>query len=312
MAAGKDLPQALTPLEGPLPASLSRAAAESLGPWGERTRALVAAGRVPADVVTGLTLYLLANQARRPRPTGERPKGAVSGGVWVREQFTVHAPMEIGKPLSLRGESARRFTRRGRRYGVNTSQTRDAKGELLATNCTTGLLRYRKDESLPDGEEGLAESELIAPCPDGSRAADNPSLAALRSLSVGDRFEGEPQRVTLEMMRQRDAGRDDNPIHTDPEVARREGLKAPIAGGSHVLAFGLELLMRAWGSEALLYGSHFDVRWKGQTYAETSVTPFAVVEAVGPEEVAVSLEVRGEERIALVCALRIPLGEAAA
>ena len=309
MTTGRNLPQTLAPLVGPLPPGFADAAAESLGAWGEKSRELVAAGWVPADVLMGMTLYLLANQPRRPRPSGERPKGAISGGVWVREQVTVHAPMKIGEPLGVGGESARRFTRRGRRYGVTTSQTRNARGELLVSSCTTGLLLYRKDESLPDGEEGRPEAELTQPSPDASRAADNPALPALRALRVGDRFEGRPQRVTLEMMRRRDADRDENPIHTDPEIARREGLEAPIAGGSHVLAFLLELLMRAWGPEALLFGAHLDVQWKAQTFAGTSVTPFAVVETVAPGEVVLSLEVRGEERVALVGTLRIPLAE---
>jgi acyl dehydratase len=135
----------------------------------------------------------------------------------------------------------------------------------------------------------------------------NPAREKLAGLHVGDRIEGETSLVTLELMRVRDAARDENPIHTDPEVARREGLAAPIAGGSHVLAFLHEALMRAWGREALLYGAHFDVEWKAQTYAGTQVTPSAVVVKVTPELATLSLEVRGEERIAMQGSLQIPL-----
>ena len=38
----------------------------------------------------------LANQPRRPRADGGR-RGAIEGGVWVREQVTLHAPVRIGE-----------------------------------------------------------------------------------------------------------------------------------------------------------------------------------------------------------------------
>jgi acyl dehydratase len=226
----------------------------------------------------------------------------------VREQVTIHRPVRIGQELVVSGESARRFSLRGRRYGVTISQTRDLDGRLLVSNCTTGLLRYRKEEGLADHVEGRDESPLDVPGPDDRAAPDNPARELLRHLRAGRRIEGDASLVTLEMMRVRDAGRDENPIHTDPEVARNEGLRAPIAGGSHVLAFLNEALLRAFGRESLLYGACFDVHWKGQTFAGTRVTPAARVERATADEVALALEVKGEERTALVGSLRIPLG----
>ena len=307
MPKESSLPRQLTPLRGSLPEQLSHSAARSLGAWGKATRELVALGFVPPDVLVGLTLYLLAGQPRVPRSDGEPRKGAVSGGVWVRERVTIHRPVRIGQELVVSGESARRFSLRGRRYGVTSSQARDVDGHLLVSSCTTGLLRYRKEEGLADRAEGRDESALGVPGPDDGSARDNPSRDVLRRLREGQRIEGDASIVTLEMMRVRDAGRDDNPIHTDPEVARREGLRAPIAGGSHVLAFLNEALLRAFGHESLLYGACFDVRWKGQTFAGTHVTPAARVERVTPDEVELALEVQGEERTALVGSLRIPL-----
>ena len=307
MSQSNPLPRAHEPVRGPIPDSIASGAVESLGAWGRASRELFDAGFVPADVLMGMTLYLLAHQPRRPRADGQKRKGAVSGEVWVREQMTVHRPVRLGQELEIRGEAMRRYTRRGRRYGVTTSETRSKDGELLVSNCTTGLLQYRKHEGLEDQAEGVAEDQLSIPGPDATAASDNPSLETLRAVREDDRIEGEPTLVTLAMMRVRDAGRDDNPIHTDPEVARREGLAAPIAGGSHVLAFLQEALMRAWGPEALLHGAGFDVRWKAQTYAETRVTPRARIERVDPELATVSLEVEGEERTALTGTLRIPL-----
>jgi acyl dehydratase len=270
-------------------------------------RSLRDAGTVPPDVLMGMSLFLLVNQPRRPRKDERRPRGAVSGGVWVREQVTIHRPVRIGQTLVVEGESARRFTRRGRRYGVTLAETRDLDGNLLVSNCTTGLLRYRKDESLPDEAEGRAEDELAIAGPAASQAPANPHLDTLTCLEPGSRFEGERSLVSLEMMQARDAQRDANRIHTDPEVARREGLAAPIAGGSHVAAFLLETLTRACGQQALLHGAHLDIQWKAQTYAGTHITPRAVVERATPELVELSLIVEGEERTALEGKLYIPL-----
>jgi hypothetical protein len=80
MADAARLPHALAPLEGPLPTFLCDGALASLGDRGEPVRALVDAGLVPPDVLTGVTLFLLANQPRRPRSGGKK-KGAIEGGV---------------------------------------------------------------------------------------------------------------------------------------------------------------------------------------------------------------------------------------
>ncbi len=309
MSSERFQPQPLKTFRGPLPSSLTDAAVEGQGEEGQAVGLLRDAGSVPPDVLMGMSLFLLVNQPRRSREDGSRPKGAVSGGVWVREQVTIHRPVRVGQSLVIDGESARRFSRRGRRYGVTIAETRDLDGRLLVSNRTTGLLSYRKDEALPDGSEGRTEDDLGFAGPDASRAAANPEIDKLTRLSPGDRFEGKRSLVSLEMMRKRDASRDENPIHTDPEVARREGLAAPIAGGSHVAAFLTETLMRAWGPEVLLHGAHFDLRWKAQTFADTRITPVAIVKRATPELVELSLSVEGEDRTALEGALYIPLAE---
>ena len=81
-------------------------------------------------------------------------------------------------------------------------------------------------------------------------------------------------------MEARDTKKPDNPIHSDPELARKAGLSRPIAGGSHVLAFALEPIMAAAGPEALVHGASFDVRWKAPVYADLVIRPVAeVIEA---------------------------------
>jgi acyl dehydratase len=307
--ASIELPQELAPVEGPLLASLCEGAVRGLGECGAPMRDLLDAGLAPPDVLTGMTLHLLANQPRRPR-TGREPRGAIEGGVWVREQVTYHAPVRVGSAIRVTGSSARRFARRGRRYGVTLSETRSEAGELLVSSCTTGLLSYRRDPELVDEAQGVAESELPIASPDYGAARANPCLEALRGLRAGDEICMSATPVTLEMMRLRDAGRDDNPIHTDPEVARREGLAAPIAGGGHVLAFLQAALIEAWGSECLLHGAHFDVRWVGQTRAETRIRARAMVVSVTPSLGVCALEIHGEDRPVLQGTLSLLLGVA--
>ncbi len=305
------LPRSLVSLEGSLPDELLEGCIVGLGPDAGPVREMVDAGLVPPDALTGLTLYLLAHQPRRPR-TGGQPRGAIEGGVWVREQVTYHSPLASSDPVRITGRSAARFARRGRRYGVTLSETHHAEGRRVASNCTTGLLSYRKDPDLADERVGIPEEELSVPGPDWQFAADNPCLPRLREVREGEVLSREPIRVTLEMMRLRDAGRDHNPIHTDVAVAQREGLAAPIAGGSHVLSFLQAMLIEEWGMQSLVHGAHFDVRWVGQTYAESHITPRVRVTCATADEITCELEIEGEERPVLRGQLRLPLTPPAA
>ena len=78
----------------------------------------------------------LSGQPRQPRADGAKPKGAVSGGVWVREQVTVHRPVRIGDLLTseaiLESVSPRKKTSLGLGYFVSwvTNYT-DQDGELV-------------------------------------------------------------------------------------------------------------------------------------------------------------------------------------
>jgi acyl dehydratase len=302
-------PRPLTPLRAPLPAELAERAVASLGPRATASRTLLEAGLVPPDLLAGMTLFLLTGQPRRERASqaGERGEraSAVAGGVWVREQLTIHGPVRIGETLELRGEVAGQRVRAGRTYGTTTSQTRGETGELRVSSCTTGLLRYRPDPDLADGEEGRPEAEV--PGPDAAAARANPALTALRELRVGDAFADAAVRVTLAMMRERDGRRSRNPIHTDPEEARRAGLRAPIAAGAHVLGFVQEMLMRAWGPQALLHGAHFDVRWLSPVEAGARVEPRAAVTERSDARAELALEVACEGRIAMAGRLVLPL-----
>lgn len=294
-------------------------AVASLGDAGAGCAELAGRGRVPPDVMFAQTLMLLDGQRAvrsEPKPASEDggggavAGGAVAGGVWVREQLTVHRPVAIDEPFRIEGEVARSYARRGRLYTVSTSRSFADDGRLLVSSCTTGLVRYRPDPALADAEHGVPDAEVRRAGPDPSDAANNPALAALRAARAGSGLEGPQRAVTLEMMRARDGGRSRNPIHTEPEIARREGLAAPIAGGLHVFAFAEALLLEAWGPGALLHGAHFDVRWRVPVHAGESVRPRARIARADEDRIEVELRVERDGVDAMLGRVTVPLPRA--
>ena len=285
------LPQTLEPVSGPIAPAKLEGAAAGMGDHGPATRRLIEAGLVPPDLICGMTLFLLARQPRQPRATGEKPASGIAGGVWVRERFTIHRPLPQGEVFVVTGRSTGREVRKGRRYGTTSSETVDGQGRPVATNLTTGLLSYRPDPDLADAVEGVPADETPTPGPDRAAAAANPHLDRLRRAAVGDRLGGHPVTVSLAMMAARDTDRPDNPIHSDPEEARKAGLARPIAGGSHVASFAIEALLAEWGPESLSHGANFDLRWKAPTEADAVIIPTATVTSVADGLVIVDLEV---------------------
>lgn len=284
-------PKRLTPASGPMRADKLDGAAAGMGQWGAQTRTLAAEGTVPPDMMTGLTLFLLSSQQRDPGkqkiPGGG---GGVAGGVWVRERFTIHRPLARDEAFTVAGEAVGRHVHKGRRYGTNRCQTFNAAGELAATNVTTGLLAYKVEEGLADTLEGLSPDDIPAPEPDWTVAGDNPCLQQLKTLNAGEEFGGEAVVVALDLMEARDTKKPDNPIHSDPELAKKAGLEKPIAGGSHVLAFVLEVLLQHTGRHALLHGTCFDVRWKAPVFADQVIFPQVRVVQVTHDRVVFDVE----------------------
>ena len=285
-------PKQLAPAHGPMRTDKLDGAAAGMGRWGVQTRALAGEGLVPPDMMTGLTLFLLSSQKRESGSKQTIPGGGggVAGGVWVRERFTIHRPLQRDEAFTVSGEAVGRHVHKGRRYGTNRCQTRNAAGELAATNLTTGLLAYKVEAGLADALEGQSPDEIDAPRPDWTVAASNPCLAQLQALQEGQHFNGEPVRVGLDLMEARDTKTPDNPIHSDPQLAKKAGLEKPIAGGSHVLAFVLEVIMAHAGRHSLLHGANFDIRWKAPVYADLTIIPQVSVAAVNDTQVVFDID----------------------
>jgi len=324
-------PQTLEAVNGPFRPARITGSADGMGRFGPTTRSLAEHGLVTPDLMCGLTLFLLAGQ---PKPAGSSDTTAddnkaspIAGGVWVREQFTIHRPLGIDEVFTVAGESTGRFVRKGRRYGTTSSQTVNAEGRPVATNLTTGLLSYRAEPGAADSSEGLALDETPTPQPDSGAAPTNPHLGELAAATVGQCFGGDEVTISLPMMAARDTANPDNPIHSDLEAARAAGLERPIAGGSHVLAFALEPLLAAWGPESLSHGAHFDIRWKAPTHCDTVIATRATVTEADNSQVVLNLEVTlrpdasteqdqppsrtgaGEPTTALVGTLTVPIAQ---
>ena len=71
-----EFPRTLAQVVGPYPAAKIHGAAEGMGVYGGATRALVKQGLLLPDLITGMTLALLAKQPRKPQAEGEK-KAAV-------------------------------------------------------------------------------------------------------------------------------------------------------------------------------------------------------------------------------------------
>jgi len=309
-------PRTLSSVTGPYPTAKVEGAALGMGEVGPANVALHRSGILPPDLMTGLTLYLIARQPRREAPpdsrephaeNGKRGAPGVSGSIWVRERAIYHRPIPSTDAFHVDGAQIGRHIRKGRRYASTWSKTVDSAGRLAGTNRTTGLVSYRVDNSLKDRVEGQGPDETPDLGADWTHAQDNPHLRELSDARVGQVLGGDSFVVSLAMMAARDTDNPDNPIHSDPASARAAGLKKPIAGGSHVQAFALELLMARFGPQVLLHGAYVDCRWKRPTEAEDAITPRAEVIEVRADRVAFSLEVRHETGpIAMVGSVVIP------
>lgn len=305
-----NFPRPLVPVHGPFDPERVAGAAEGMGTYGAATRSLAERGIVQPDLVCGMTLALISDQPKFRDPS-TRPDGKVSGtdgGVWVRERFTIHRPISVDDAWTVDGESTGTYSRKGRRYSTTTARSVTSSGDRFATNISTGLMSYRPDPSLADGERGVPLADTPSPEPDRDAAAANPHLDALRRCAVGDRFGDVEVPVTIEMMTARDTSRPKNPIHSDPDAARKAGLRRPIAGGSHVLAFALEAVMNALGDEVLLHGATIDARWKAPTEDGATIVPSAVATAVDASAVRFDIGVDLlDGPTAMVGSIEIPL-----
>lgn len=93
---------------------------------------------------------------------------------------------------------------------------------------------------------------------------------AVEELTVGLELEPVVKHMSLEKM-SRPLMSGSNPIHFDPEFAKKAGLPAPIATGVMSSAYLCEMLAKAFGVE-WIRGGFLDVKFIRPIYAGDTVT----------------------------------------
>lgn len=90
-----------------------------------------AGGRGPRAVPPALAVIYLTPvlQARGGRP----------GGVHAKQALVFHRPVHVGDVLLSQGKVTGKYVKKGRNYVVSQTETRDARGRLVATGVTTGI-----------------------------------------------------------------------------------------------------------------------------------------------------------------------------
>ena len=111
-------------------------------------------------------------------------------------------------------------------------------------------------------------------------------------LKAGDHLQTVTRQVTNEKMVEFekvvwDRGRNS---HSDPEVARADGISRTIASGQNQMAF-LHEMMELNFSDAWVYGGKISVRYIHPVYGGDRITPYGIVAEV--------TEVNGKARVTL-------------
>jgi acyl dehydratase len=109
--------------------------------------------------------------------------------------------------------------------------------------------------------------------------------ASARIFKAGDRLETFSRTITNAMMVEFEyvvwnRGRNS---HSDPEMAKADGLKKQIASGQNQMAFLHELLERNFG-DSWVYGGKISVRYIRPVYEHDVLTPNGVVTDVVEED----------------------------
>jgi acyl dehydratase len=186
----------------------------------------------------------------------------ISQSVHAGQQLRVHRVPRLGERLTVSGQARDKFVKRGRRYVVTDTVTRNQRGELVARGTTTGVLVYGEG---PKPEEGGRPLEGHGP----AHRASAPKAATEGSARIGPLV----RTMSLEKMRLYEPP-DELSIHTDDDFARSVGLPAAIATGTQFLSYLFDLLYRSYGMGSLI-GTELDVRIRLPVFAGDRVEAFA-------------------------------------
>jgi 3-hydroxybutyryl-CoA dehydratase len=116
-----------------------------------------------------------------------------------------------------------------------------------------------------------------------------------KQLKTGDPLPALTRRIVQERINDyADASGDHNPIHIDPEFARKTSLGGTVAHGMLVLAYVSESLTAIFG-DAWTHGGHLTARFKGAAYPGDTITVSGTVTRAEGNRLTCDVQVRNQK-----------------
>ena len=117
----------------------------------------------------------------------------------------------------------------------------------------------------------------------------------LTTLQPGDALPTLVRRIAQERINDyAEASGDHNPIHLDPEFAKKTSLGGTVAHGMLMLAYVSELMTEVF-KDRWTRGGHLSARFKGAAYPGDTVTVSGTVKKVEGNRVTCDVQVRNQK-----------------
>lgn len=159
-----------------------------------------------------------------------------AGTIHAKQEFEFLHPIKAGMRVLCAGKIEDKYMKRGRKYVEIRTRASDMQGRELVRSKIVMVLPSEKEEG--EGRKARRSEQAVR---------------------VGEEIPPVTKMITQEVIeRYAEASGDFNPIHIDPEFARRAGLGGTIAHGMLTLAYLSQMLMEFFG-EGWVQGGHLSV-----------------------------------------------------
>jgi acyl dehydratase len=198
--------------------------------------------------------------------------------VHLKEDIWFDAPVPFGETVTLSGEYTDKFVRRGRPSVTLESVARDRSGRALVRQRSVEIVPTleKVEESEPRPFDGLSGRRVSPEMP-----ASAPVAATVADLTKPD----SPLPVMMKTIHQDQmsvfvgANEGWRNIHTDPEVARREGFNGSIMSGMIQACWFSQMMIAFFGAE-FLSGGRLGVTFLAPVEAGETIACHGVVRSM--------------------------------
>lgn len=194
-------------------------------------------------------------------------------GLHQTEEVWFHAPVRLGSIVTLTGRYIDKYQRRGKGYVVLECDAHDETGALLVRQISTEIMRIPEGVRLGEGSAGPGSERIRGEWPEDR----SPVAHARRGMASGT-----PVAPLTKVARQDQmavfsgCGLNRHNIHTDDNVARAAGFRAPLAQGMMETCWISEMLARFFGP-VWLSGGWLKTKYLKPVFAADEITLRAVV-----------------------------------